>query len=126
VTEPLFLLDTNICIYLLGGHSRPALDRVQALAPGEVVTSAVAYAEVMIGARARQAEAHAEALFALIPVLPFDRTAALVYARLPFKRGRYDRLIAAHALALDMTLVTNDEIDFADLAGLRVENWTRT
>jgi tRNA(fMet)-specific endonuclease VapC len=126
VTEPHFLLDTNICIYLLGGHSRAALDRVQALAPGEVVTSAVAYAEVMIGARARQAESPAEALFARIPVLPFDRAAALVYAHLPFKRARYDRLIAAHALALGVTLVTNDEADFADLTGLRVENWTRT
>ena len=36
-----------------------------------------------------------------------------------------DRLIAAHALALDLTLVTNNERDFADVPGLRIENWTR-
>jgi tRNA(fMet)-specific endonuclease VapC len=44
---------------------------------------------------------------------------------LPFRRASYDRLIAAHALSLDLTLITNNEGDFADVPGLRVENWTR-
>jgi tRNA(fMet)-specific endonuclease VapC len=57
-------------------------------------------------------------------VLPFDEAAARAYARLPFKRGRFDRLLAAHALSLDLTVITNNERDFSDIAGLRVENWT--
>ena len=56
-------------------------------------------------------------------ILPFDEQAALAYATLPFRRASYDRLIAAHALALDVTLVTANERDFADIQGLRVENW---
>lgn len=59
-----------------------------------------------------------------IPVLPFDEQAAHKYAIIPFKRASYDRLIAAHALALGVTLVTDNEADFADVPGLSVENWT--
>ncbi|PMZ78725.1 VapC toxin family PIN domain ribonuclease, partial [Pseudomonas sp. FW306-2-11AD] len=50
--------------------------------------------------------------------------AAREYARLPFKRARFDRLLAAHALSLGATIVTNNEADFADVPGLRVENWS--
>lgn len=59
----------------------------------------------------------------LVPILPFDDRAAVAYASLPFRRARFDRLIAAHALSLGLTLVTNNEADFADIPGLRVENW---
>ncbi|HET9639806.1 MAG TPA: type II toxin-antitoxin system VapC family toxin [Allosphingosinicella sp.] len=127
MSEPLFLLDSNICIYLLEALSVPARTRVESYYPGEVVTSAVAYAEVMRGVNPddRKAVADSEALFAVIPVLPFETAAAAAYRRLPFKRGSFDRLIAAHALALDLTFVTNNEDDFKEVAGLRVENWTR-
>ena len=43
---------------------------------------------------------------------------------MPFKRARFDRLVAAHALSLDLGIVTNNIVDFADVPGLRVENWT--
>jgi len=59
-----------------------------------------------------------------IILLPFDESAARAYARLPFKRVSFDRLIAAHALSLGLTLVTSNETDFADVPGLKVENWT--
>lgn len=127
MNKPRFLLDSNICIYLLGALSQAARVRVESLYPGEVVTSAVAYAEVMRGVDSSDARAVAdsEALFAAIPVLPFDAAAAAVYRRLPFKRGAFDRLIAAHAMALDLTFVTNNESDFHEVPGLRIENWTR-
>jgi tRNA(fMet)-specific endonuclease VapC len=60
----------------------------------------------------------------VIPVLPFDDAAAHAYARMPFKRARFDRLLAAQALSLEATVITNNEADFADLPGLKVENWT--
>ncbi len=47
------------------------------------------------------------------------------YASIPFKRSRFDRLIAAQALSLGLTLVTNNERDFADVPDLKVENWTK-
>ena len=127
MAEPRFLLDSNICIYLLGAFSEPARRRVESYYPGEVVTSAVAYAEVVrrVDFTDAAAIADTEALFATIPVLAFDVLAAAAYRRLPFKRGSFDRLIAAHAMALGLTFVTNNEQDFVEVPGLRVENWTR-
>ena len=124
--EPRFLIDTNICIYLLEGMSPVARDRVEALQPGEVVTSAICYAEVMRGIDPAHPEsvAKAEQLFSVIPALDFSGEAAGRYAHLAFRRHSFDRLIAAHALALDLVLVSNNERDFADVPGLRVENWT--
>lgn len=124
MTEPGFLLDSSICIYLLGGRSPKARARIEACRPGEIATSTIVLAEVMVGARTLDAAAQAEALFQLVSVLTFDEAAARAYARLPFKRGSYDRLIAAHALSLGLTLVTNNERDFADVEGLKIENWT--
>ncbi len=126
VTEAAFLLDTNICIYLLEGLSLPARDRVQRCSPGQIVTSAIVFAEVMRGVDRSSIEAIAavDAFFDLFPVRPFDAAAGEAYRRVPFKRGRFDRLIGAHALSLGLTVVTANEADFADIPGLRVENWT--
>ena len=127
MTEPLFLLDSDICIYLLEGKSDAARDRLQSYEPGEVVTSAIVFAEVMRGVDESNVRAVESAgrFFQVIEPLPFDQAAAEAYLRLPFRRGRFDRLIAAHALALGVTVVTANEADFADVPGLRVENWTR-
>ena len=124
MTDPAFLLDANTCVYILDGVGDALRRRVESVRPGMLVTSAVAFAEVMIGGVRRKAVTQTRRLFETIPVLPFDLQAAEVYMRLPFRRGSFDRLIAAHALALDLTLVTNNERDFADVPGLRVENWT--
>ena len=124
MADPLFLLDSNICIYLLKGASDAARQHVESHAPGELVTSAVAFAEVMRGMGSSDEVARAEVFFALVTVLPFDRLAAEIYVKLPFKRGSYDRLIGAHALSLGLTLVTANEREFADLPGLMIENWT--
>jgi tRNA(fMet)-specific endonuclease VapC len=127
MNEPLVLLDSNICIYLIEGLADAARRRIERFAPGEVVTSAIAYAEVMRGVdlEDRMAAANAQALFEIIPVIPFGAEAALEYRRLPFKRHSFDRLIAAHALQLRLPLATNNERDFADVPGLRIENWVR-
>ena len=125
MVEPAFLLDTNICIYLLGGCADVVRSRVEQCEPGELAVSAVTFAEVMIGVRSLKAHDEAMALFGVTRVLPFDEAAAATYARLPFRRGSFDRLIVAHAIALDLTLVTNNERDFGSISGLRIENWTR-
>ena len=126
MTEPRFLLDSNVCIYLLEGLSDEARARAEQCSPGELVTSAIAYAEVMQGLDPTNERGMADvgAFFRIVEIVPFDGTAAARYSDVPFKRGTFDRLIAAHALALGLTLVTNNERDFADVPGLAVENWT--
>lgn len=126
MTEPLYLIDSNIVIYILQDGHCHAARRLQDCTVGSAVTSAIVYGEVMRGIIRREPEraAMASRFFDVVTVLPYDRHAASAYAELPFKRGSFDRLIAAHAMALDITLVTNNEGDFADIPGLRVENWT--
>lgn len=123
--EPRFLLDSNICIYILDFASSPAVTRLQQCAKGEAVTSAIVYAEVMLGAVKRGGYDGAKALFELVPVLPFDADAADVYARLPFRRQSFDRLIAAQAKSLGLTVVTRNTTDFGGIDGLKVEDWTK-
>ena len=123
--RPRILLDSNVCIYLIEGLSEKARHRVETFAPGEVVTSAVAFAEVMLRVDKSdlKASANAKAFFSEIPVLPFDVDAALAYRQLPFERHRFDHLIAAHALSLDLLLITRNTRHFVSIPGLRVENW---
>jgi tRNA(fMet)-specific endonuclease VapC len=126
VTEPRALLDTNICIYLIEGTSDLARRRVEAFAPGAIVTSAICYAELLRGLALSDLAGRraVDDFFALIPVLSFDIAAAEKIRSVPFQRHRLDRLIAAHALALGVVLVTNNPADFSDVPGLQVENWT--
>ena len=127
MAEPAFLLDSNICIYVLEGRGRELRDRIEACSPGEIVTSSIVFAEVSRGLdlRDRKRVESADKLFAAFPIQPFDRAAAERYRDVPFSRGRFDRLIAAHALALGVTVITSNLDDFADVPGLRVEDWTR-
>ena len=126
MADPIFLLDSNICIYVLEGRGEKLRDRIEARSPGELVTSSIVYAEVIRGLDPRDHKkfARAERLFDAFPIQPFDREAARHYRSVPFRRGRFDRLIAAHALALGLTIVTSNRADFTDVPGLKVEDWT--
>lgn len=126
MAEPSFLLDTNILVYLVGGKSESLRERVERCAPDSVVTSALCVAEAAFGlVQDERGRAALEQVLTVVPPLPFDVAAALRFPEIPFRRGRLDRFIAAHALALDLVIVTNNERDFADIGGLKVENWTR-
>lgn len=125
MSAPCYFLDTNSCIFLLA-KARPALTaRVENCVPGAVAISAVVCAELAIGFAQGEARGRIalNRFLAKFPVVPFDEAAARAYARVPFKRGKLDRLIAAHALAVDIVLITNNQRDFADVPGLRTEDW---
>ncbi|MEA3010135.1 MAG: tRNA(fMet)-specific endonuclease VapC [Sphingomonadales bacterium] len=124
--EPGFLLDSDICIYALLGRSDVLRKRLGEQPEGAVAISAVTLAEVGVGYGAAIDDAdELKAFLAQVEVLPFDDSAARVYAALQFRRGSFDRLIAAHALATGRTLITNNEVDFSDVPRLNVENWTK-
>ncbi|MCA1750141.1 MAG: PIN domain-containing protein, partial [Sphingomonadales bacterium] len=99
MTDPAYLLDSNSCIYILEGLSDDLRDAVEAREPGVIVTSTIVWAEVMRGIdpRDKVAKGKIRRLFEAIPALPFDLAAAKAYQRVPFRRGQFDRLIAAHA-----------------------------
>jgi len=121
-----YLLDTNCCIYLFNGDYPQLIRRVAETEVGEIALSVVVLAELGVGARVGKAPTR-EGLALLrqqMPILPFDEQDADAFGKLLFRRGRFDRLLAAHAISRDLTLITNNEPDFADIPSLRVENWT--
>jgi tRNA(fMet)-specific endonuclease VapC len=128
-----YLLDTNICIYIIKRQPPQVLQRLESLAQGSAVMSVVSYAELRAGLEIQTAHrAQDERVLALliqrIPVLPFNESDAESFGVLRAavrdrRRDTMDRLIAAHALSVGLTLVTNNEDDFKDYPGLKVENW---
>lgn len=121
-----YLLDANILILIGKAEGGALFRRLAECDEGDLVTSAVAYAEVALGSAKGKPPVMAKlkTMIEEVPVLDFDYKAALIYATLPFKRGGFDRLIAAHAKSHELTLVTNNVAHFADVPGLAVENWT--
>lgn len=101
--------------------------RASQCAPGEIIVSTIVVAEFALGVDWSLPDARLtfDRLFEAIPLRNFDRDAAIVYASLPFRRNSFDRLIAAHALALGVILVSTNEKHFADVPGLKIEDWTR-
>jgi tRNA(fMet)-specific endonuclease VapC len=122
-----FLIDSDCAVYAMTGQY-PALGRrLSECEPGEIAISAITFAEVARGTHVGKPPPPEvlEAFVREIPLIAFDDAAARAYARLPFRRARVDRLLAAHALSIGAVVVTNNEADFADVVGLAVENWTK-
>ena len=120
------MLDANTGIYLLS-NMHPALTRrVAECDAGSLVMSSIAFAEIALGSARGKPPSTAllDAFLSEVPMLPFDEAAARAYATLAFRRSSFDRLIAAHALSLGLTLVTTNVADFADVPDLMVEDWT--
>jgi len=129
-----YLLDTNICIYIINERPKRVRERFRRLAANEVGVSSVAVAELAFGVAKSGSVKNRGALQAfLVPleIVSFDLAAALTYGdmRAELERrgqpiGPLDLQIAAHALSLNAILVTNNEREFRKVAGLTVENWT--
>lgn len=120
------MLDSNAIITLTMNSSDRFTARVSECDEDDLVTSAIAFAEVVYGSQKAKPPPidQLRAFCEEVPVLDFDYRAALAYATLPFRRAGYDRLIAAHALSHDLILITNNKRDFVDVTLLRVEDWT--
>ncbi|MBI1182213.1 MAG: PIN domain-containing protein [Alphaproteobacteria bacterium] len=130
-----YLLDTNICVYVRRQRPPSVLARFAALEAGAAAISVVTWGELLYGAEksARRDDAVRvlEEFVSLVPVLPMPPEAGRHYGlvRADLSRrgeviGNNDLWIAAHALAADLVLVTNNEREFGRVTSLRVENWT--
>jgi tRNA(fMet)-specific endonuclease VapC len=130
----MYLLDTDICIYIINRNPRQVVERIRELNPHQVKLSAISLAELEYGAsksqnrgKNRQALIHFASAF---DILEFNDRDAEVYglirADLENKGqpiGPYDLQIAAQAIARDLILVTNNTREFRRIPGLKLENW---
>jgi tRNA(fMet)-specific endonuclease VapC len=131
-----YMLDTNICIYIAKQQPPEVKARFEGLKPGQLVLSAITYGELYYGAckssQRAKALAQLEELVQDIPVENLDAKVARAYGKIRAALeengrviGNNDLWIGAHALALEVTLATNNEREFNRIAGLSVENWAR-
>jgi tRNA(fMet)-specific endonuclease VapC len=129
---PRFMLDTNMCIYLMKSQPEQVAKRFAQCYVGDVVMSAITYAEleygVAVSANRSRERRNLAALIEDIPVVPFDAAAAEAYgpireATRERKKDHLDKLIAGHAVALGVILVTNNERDLGSYPGVKLENW---
>ena len=131
-----FLLDTNICIYMIKNNPPEVRKHFQAVTPGDVFISSVTVAELHYGVEksiAREKNRSAlEAFLLSLVIAPFDLNSAIVYGKVrdALERqgtpiGGMDMLIAAQAMARDFTLVTNNLKEFQRIPNLKCETWVR-
>jgi tRNA(fMet)-specific endonuclease VapC len=129
-----FILDTNICIYIIRQKPVKILERLTSLSFADIGISSVTLAELEYGvvksSKPQQNRLALNGFLAPIEIAPFDASAAAHYGELRCfleKRGKVigamDLLIAAHASSLSVTLVTNNIREFKRIPDLQVENW---
>lgn len=128
------MLDTNICIYIIKNKPQTVKERFKQFEIGELCISSITVSELMYGVyKSQYMEKNLKAITAfLMPfdIIDYDYNASIEYGRIRAyleKKGQIiggmDMQIAAHALASDMTLVTNNTKEFERVQGLKLENW---
>ncbi|WP_339793171.1 MAG: type II toxin-antitoxin system tRNA(fMet)-specific endonuclease VapC [Imperialibacter sp.] len=130
----MFILDTNICIYIIKQKPPHVFERFRSIPLGKIGISSITLSELNYGVmKSALPEKNKLALAQfLIPleILPFDNDAAISYGKIRADLenkgtpiGPLDTLIAAHALSLDQTLVTNNVKEFSRVTSLKIDNW---
>ncbi len=131
-----YLLDTNICIYLIKQKPMQVIEKFNAYSVGDIGVSSITVGELWYGvAKSEHRDTNGRALEQfLLPlvVAAFDEKASKVYGEMRAALemagrpiGAMDMLIAAHAGSMGVVLVTNNEQEFSRVPGLVVENWAR-
>jgi len=129
-----FLLDTNICIYVIKKRPPQILKKFKTFSANDLAISSITLAELEFGVHlSSYPEKNQEALnefLTPLEILPFDDRAALSYGEIRaylqkkgFNIGAMDMLIAAQAQSLSIPLVTNNLKEFKRIPGLQLENW---
>ena len=131
-----YLLDTNICIYLIKKKPVSVVERIRTESINQIGVSSITLAELEHGvSKSAFPERNRIALVEFVTpfrILDFGQSAAHEYGRLRSRLeqagqviGPLDLLIAAHAVAENLTLVTNNEREFQRIPNLKIENWVR-
>ncbi|SRR6266481_6575444 len=131
---PRYMLDTDTCSYIMKRSNQTVLKRLQKVPVHDVCISVITKSELLFGVelspRRQQDEAAVTAFLRYVEVLDLPDAAALHYAKIRAELksrgamiGANDLFIAAHARALGLTLVTNNEREFGRVHKLAIENW---
>ena len=131
-----YMLDTNICIYIIKERSEQVIERLRHTRISDVGVSTITLSELEYGAakssRPEQNKVAILEFLAPLEILPYDDMAAREYGktRAYLEKqgtpvGSMDMLIAAHALSLKCILVTNNESEFRRIPALKIENWAK-
>ena len=130
----MYLIDTNICVYLISGKYEQVNQRFLSIAPDQIAISAIVAAELAYGVEhsrhVQENRKRLDVFFEGVPILDWSKQTIWHYAKLKSQLrnagtpiGELDLQIAAHALALDAVCVTNNTREFERIEGLRLENW---
>ena len=128
-----YLLDTNICIYIINQQPAQVLQRLIQAGRESLAISTVTVAELAFGvAKSTRSDSRAklENFLSKFPILEWDQSAAWVYGSVRKtleakgqRIGERDLLLASQAIALGATMVTNNTREFERIDGLKLENW---
>jgi len=130
-----YLIDTNICIYIMNRRPKELINKFRQFEPGEIGVSTITVSELQYGiSKSRHRKMNKirlEEFLTPLEILNYDEEAAEAYGDIRFqleKRGRpigpLDMLIAAQAASRRLILVTNNDKEFKRIKKLKVENWT--
>ena len=130
----IYLLDSNICIYIINKSPRNVVEHIKSLDPSQVRLSSISLGELEYGvSKSKDREKNRIALIDFISafdIVPFDDNDAEIYGliRADLERkgtiiGSYDMQIAAQAISRNLILVTNNIKEFSRVNGIKLENW---
>lgn len=131
-----FLIDTNICIYIINSRPPEVIKKFKAKKVGQIGISSITVSELYYGVSKskyqKQNLKRLEEFLTPFEILSYDKNASEFYRKIRAQLeksgdiiGPLDLLIAAHALSLNLTLITNNEKEFNRVNSLKVENWAK-
>ncbi len=132
----IYLIDTNICIYIMNNHPPEVIEKFKKIGIGEVGVSSITVSELYYGVcKSSQIKKNSQRVNEFLQpftILPYDEKASINYGHIRYELektgkliGPLDMLIAAHALSNDLILITNNMKEFKKIKSLRLENWVK-
>lgn len=132
----MFLIDTNICIYIMNNHPPEIIQKFRDIGVGNICISSITVSELQYGVyKSNQLKKNIKRLEEFLSpfeILAYDENASIYYGKIRSRLekqgnviGPLDMLIAAHALSENLTLITNNEKEFKRVKSLKVKNWVK-
>jgi len=131
-----YLIDTNICIYIMNKKPFNVIQRFKQIKMGEIGVSTITISELQYGIskskQRRKNKIRLNEFITPLEILPYDESAAKAYGDIRYELeeagksiGPLDLLIVAHAMSRNLTVVTNNDKEFKRIKKLKVENWVK-